>query len=297
MRLFDPASGLHIELGASGEFNIRVTDSRRLLLKVVGTTGALGQNDLLGGGTTRGIFRALVMTQVKSYLARVIRESGINVLEIDERLMELSTALRDRINEGLKEYGVTMPEFFVSRIVTPDDDPNFRRMKEQYAEQYLLVRQEQIKKSEAEAAQARKAVEAETAARLKDHRGPGRSGGPKDPEGSGGGGLPDAGGGRGSGDADEGLHLPAGDGKAGRLGSYEERADRRGGFRGRHDGRYRRPWDDSWSHGRRDRDDQGGHVPGLWGGKPDGPGTGGNDRRDDGGMPEAQEKREQLPGQ
>ena len=107
------------------------------------------------------------MTQVKSYLARVIRESGINVLEIDERLMELSTALRDRINEGLKEYGVTMPEFFVSRIVTPDDDPNFRRMKEQYAEQYLLVRQEQIKKSEAEAAQARKAVEAETAARLK----------------------------------------------------------------------------------------------------------------------------------
>ncbi len=167
VRLFDPASGLHIELGASGEFNIRVTDSRKLLLKVVGTTGALGQNDLLGGGTTRGIFRALVMTQVKSYLARVIRESGINILEIDERLMELSTALRDRINEGLKEYGVTMPEFFVSRIVTPDDDPNFRRMKEQYAEQYLLVRQEQIKKSEAEAAQGRKTVEAETAARLK----------------------------------------------------------------------------------------------------------------------------------
>ena len=93
VRLFDPASGLHIELGASGEFNIRVTDSRRLLLKVVGTTGALGQNDLLGGGTTRGIFRALVMTQVKSYLARVIRESGINILEIDERLLELSTAL------------------------------------------------------------------------------------------------------------------------------------------------------------------------------------------------------------
>ena len=167
VRLFDPASGLHIELGASGEFNIRVTDSRRLLLKAVGTTGGLGQNDLLGGGTTRGIFKALVMTQVKSYLARVIRESGINILEIDERLMELSTALRDQINEGLKDYGVTMPEFFVSRIVTPDDDPNFRRMKEQYAEQYLLVRQEQIKKSEAEAAQARKAVEAETAARLK----------------------------------------------------------------------------------------------------------------------------------
>lgn len=167
VRLFDPASGLHVELGASGEFNIRVTDSRRLLLKVVGTTGALRQEDLLGGGTTRGIFRALVMTQVKSCLAQVIKESGINVLEIDERLMELSEALRDRINEGLKDYGVTMPEFFVSRIVTPDEDPNYKRMKQQYAEQYLLVRQEQIRKSEAEAAQARMAVEAETEAKMK----------------------------------------------------------------------------------------------------------------------------------
>lgn len=166
VRLFDPSSGLHIELGASGEFNIRVSNSRKLLLKLVGTTATLGQDQLLGGNG-KGFFRAMVMTQVKSYLASVIRESGISILEIDERLMELSEALRDRINPRLDEYGLVMPEFFVSRIVTPDDDPNFRRMKEQYAEQYLLVRQEQIRKSEAEAAQQRKMVEAETEARMK----------------------------------------------------------------------------------------------------------------------------------
>lgn len=167
VRLFDPASGLHIEIGASGEFNIRVADSRRLLLKVVGTTGSLGQAELLGGGNAKGVFRALVMTQVKSYLAQAIRDSGINILEIDAHLLTLSQALRERINEGLADYGLTMPEFFVSRIVTPDDDPNFKRMREQYAEQYLLVRQEQIRKSEAEAAAERKAVEAQTAARMK----------------------------------------------------------------------------------------------------------------------------------
>lgn len=166
VRMFDPVSGLHIELGASGEFNVRVTDSRKLLLKVVGTTGALKQDQLLGGNG-KGFFRAMVMTQVKSYLAQAIRESGISVLEIDERLMELSEALRDRINPRLAEYGLTLPEFYVSRIVTPDDDPNYKRMKEQYAEQYLLVRQEQIRKSEAEAAAQRKAVEAQTEAQMK----------------------------------------------------------------------------------------------------------------------------------
>lgn len=167
VRLFDPASGLHIEIGASGEFNIRVTDSRKLLLKVVGTTGGLGQDQLLGIGNGKGFFRSMVMTQVKSYLAQTIKENTINILEIDEHLMALSGALRERINAALDEYGLTMPEFYVSRIVTPDDDPNFRRMKEQYAEQYLLVRQENIRKAEAEAAADRKAVEAQTAARMK----------------------------------------------------------------------------------------------------------------------------------
>lgn len=167
VRLFDPVSGLHIELGASGEFNIRVTDSRKLLLKVVGTTGGLGQEQLLGIGNGKGFFRSMVMAQVKSYLAQTIKENAINILEIDEHLMALSGALRERINAALDEYGLTMPEFYVSRIVTPDDDPNFRRMKEQYAEQYLLVRQEGIRKAEAEAAADRKAVEAQTAARMK----------------------------------------------------------------------------------------------------------------------------------
>lgn len=166
VRLFDPASGPHVELGASGEFNIRVANSRKLLLKVVGTTGGLKQEDLLGS-SGKGFFRAMVMTQVKSYLASAIRESGISVLEIDERLMELSDALREKINPRLEEYGLTMPEFFVSRVVTPDDDPNFRRMKEQFAEQYLNVRQEQIRRNVAEAEAKRKAVEAQTAAQMK----------------------------------------------------------------------------------------------------------------------------------
>lgn len=166
VRLLDPMTGMHIELGASGEFNIRVINSRKLLLKLVGTTATLKQDQLMGTNG-KGLFRTLVMTQVKSFLAATIRENAINVLEIDERLMELSEALRLRINGKLAEYGLEMPEFFVSRVVTPDDDPNFRKMKEQFAEQYLNVRQEQIRKNIAVAEAERKAVEAQTAAQMK----------------------------------------------------------------------------------------------------------------------------------
>ncbi|MDE6724156.1 MAG: SPFH domain-containing protein, partial [Ruminiclostridium sp.] len=167
IRMFDPASGLHLELGASGEFNIRVIDSRKLLTRLVGTTGGLKQQELLGIGNGKSYFRAMIMTQVKAYLAQAIKSCGINILEIDENLITLSTELKEKLNGFLKDYGLEMPEFFVSNVVTPDDDPNFKRMKQQYAEQYLLIRQEQIKKSEAEAAAQRKEVEATTAARMK----------------------------------------------------------------------------------------------------------------------------------
>jgi membrane protease subunit (stomatin/prohibitin family) len=166
VRMFDPTSGLHIEIGACGEFNIKVVNSRKLLMKLVGTAGSLRQEEILGIGNGKGYFRAMIMTQVKSYLAQSIKACGINILEIDERLIDLSNELKERLNGYLEDYGLQMPEFFVSRVITPDDDPNFRKMREQYAEQYLLVRQEQIRKSEAEAAAQRKEVEATTAARL-----------------------------------------------------------------------------------------------------------------------------------
>lgn len=161
VRMFDPASGLHVALGASGECNLRVSDSRRLLLKVVGTASGITQNELFD--VNIGAFRSMVMTQVKSYLPQAIRESGINVLEIDERLMELSEALRDKINPGLAEYGLTMPEFYVSRIVTPDDDPNFIEMKRLLAREKL----EPIHQRAAEATGRRQMTEAQTAAQLK----------------------------------------------------------------------------------------------------------------------------------
>ncbi len=167
VRLFDPVTGLHLEIGASGEFNIRVSNSRKLLLKVIGTTDRFSQSQLFGDGNTKGFFRSMVITQVKSYLAQTIKEKAIPILEIDSELLSLSEALREKINASLAEYGLTMPEFFVSRVVTPDDDPNFCRMKEQYAQQYLSVREQQIRKSEAEAAAQRMEVEAVTAARMK----------------------------------------------------------------------------------------------------------------------------------
>lgn len=164
--LFDPASGLHVELGASGSFNLRVTDPRRLVIKLVGTMGSLLQGDLYSGGVNSDAFRTMITTKVKANLAKIIKANSINVLEIDERIDTISLALRDAINPELAEYGLEMPEFYVANIVTPEEDPNFHRLKQQHADLFLKTHEEEIKKAEAEAAFERKAVEAQTTARI-----------------------------------------------------------------------------------------------------------------------------------
>lgn len=171
VRLFDPATGLHIEIGACGQFSLKVCDSRKLVVKLVGTTGTFTQEDVMGGNfetkTTVAKFKAMIMTKAKSSLAHAIKENRINILEVDEHLEALSDTLRKSINEMLMEYGLVMPEFYVTSIITPDDDPNFRRMKQQHADVYLKVREEEIRKAEAEASAERQVVEAETAAKMK----------------------------------------------------------------------------------------------------------------------------------
>lgn len=171
VRLFDPASGLHIEIGACGNFSLRVCDSRKLLVKLVGTASEFKQNEVMGDpysiSSVVGKFKALVMNKVKANIARIIKESNINILEIDEYIDVVSDKLRVAINEVLGEYGLVMPEFFVTSVMTPDDDPNFRRLKQQFADKTLRVREEEIRKVEAEAAQGRKILEAQTEAQLK----------------------------------------------------------------------------------------------------------------------------------
>ena len=169
VRLFDPASGLHVEIGASGNYNMRVTDARKLILKLVGTTDGLIQSDITGDGKSygTGMFKALIINKVKANLARIIKEENLNILEIDAFLDVLSSKLMVDINEALDEYGLTMPEFYVTSIVTPDDDPNFVRLKQQFADKTLKVREEEVRKAEAEAAQQRRIVEAQTEAQLK----------------------------------------------------------------------------------------------------------------------------------
>ena len=59
---------------------------------------------------------------------RTLKENNINILEVDEHLTELSATLKSKIIPGFEEYGLTVPEFYLTTVVLPEEDD--RKIKE-----------------------------------------------------------------------------------------------------------------------------------------------------------------------
>ncbi|MDD6311205.1 MAG: SPFH domain-containing protein [Firmicutes bacterium] len=132
VRFVEPTMGIPIELGASGEMNLAVSDGRKMLINLVGTTSGIAWDDESGNFTKslQKSFRPMISTAVKSQLPTAIKRKNIDIVEVDQHLMELSDGLRECILPGFEEYGLTIPQLYLSNVVLPESDPNFKRLRE-----------------------------------------------------------------------------------------------------------------------------------------------------------------------
>lgn len=139
VQYIDPQYGFPLQLGASGEMALRVADSRKLLIKLVGTENALGQQKLVS------FFRAFLMARVKTYIAQVIKANAINVFEIDEHLTAFSEQLQALLLPDFAEYGIALARFFVTNIVKPDGDRQYEKFKELHFRQYADIAEAKLR--------------------------------------------------------------------------------------------------------------------------------------------------------
>lgn len=170
VRYLDPEYGIPIEIGASGSMNLRVYDSKALLTKLVGTMKGIAWD---GGAeefskSLQQCFRPMISTMVKSNLSQAIKAENFDIFEVDEHLESLSSALLLKILPGFEEYGLTIPQFYLTTVVLPEDNPDFKRMKELHtvALQTRVARAEAAVRTaqaeaEADITAARRAVELE----------------------------------------------------------------------------------------------------------------------------------------
>lgn len=135
----EPTYGFPLSIGASGEMSLRAEDSRKLLLKLVGTESFLGQQKLVS------FFRSFLMTRVKTYIAQVLKAKSINIFEIDEHLTIFSNEIKNLLVSDFADYGVSLEQFFVTTIVKPDGDKQYEKFKELHFRQYADVAEAKLK--------------------------------------------------------------------------------------------------------------------------------------------------------
>lgn len=134
----EPTYRFPLSIGASGEMSLSVADSKKLLIKLVGTETSLTRDNLTN------FFRAFLMTKVKTYIAQEMRSSAINIFEIDEKLEDFSSAIKSRLDNDFFSYGVNLARFFVTTIVKPDGDSQYEKFKDLHYRQYAAVAEAQL---------------------------------------------------------------------------------------------------------------------------------------------------------
>lgn len=139
VQYIEPTYGFPLSIGASGEMSLRAEDSRKLLLKLVGTEDFLSQQKLVT------FFRSFLMTRVKTYIAQVMKANAINIFEIDENLTVFSDCLKKLLVEDFKDYGVSLERFFVTNIVKPDGERQYEKFKELYFRQYADIAEAKLR--------------------------------------------------------------------------------------------------------------------------------------------------------
>ncbi len=139
VQYLEPTYKFPLSIGASGEMSISVDDSRKLLVKLVGTERALDQAKLVS------FFRAFLMTKAKTYIAQVMKASEISIFEIDEHLENFSNEIKNRLHDDFLDYGVALNRFFVTTVVKPNGDPTYERFKDLHYRQYADVAEAELK--------------------------------------------------------------------------------------------------------------------------------------------------------
>ena len=101
--------------------NFKIANARKLLLKLVGTSGKLTRQDLMedGEGHIKNYFRSLIQLTVSTNLANIITAEKMDILQLDQQKMRLSAAMLNAIQSSFEEYGLVVTEFLVMGIMLP----------------------------------------------------------------------------------------------------------------------------------------------------------------------------------
>ncbi|WP_421990009.1 SPFH domain-containing protein [Roseococcus sp.] len=123
IQLQDPKFGLMVPVRSFGQYAVKVKDSKKFLLKLVGTLRYFDAESVMS------YFQGIFITRIKTEISRQIVNNKISVLEISSNLDQMSRLLMETLTGEMDEYGLHLENFNINSINLPENDPGVVSLK------------------------------------------------------------------------------------------------------------------------------------------------------------------------
>jgi len=117
LQLRDPEYKIPIPVRAYGQFGVQIENSRKFLVKLVGTRAALDRATLVSS------FKGLILNRIGDLIASYLIKKKINVFEVSAYLGEMADESVERLKAVFDDYGIDVVNFYVGSVNVPEDDP------------------------------------------------------------------------------------------------------------------------------------------------------------------------------
>ena len=112
----DPSLQIPFKLQAHGQFAVRVSDSKQLMLKLVGTMTSFTQLSL------QNYFGSIMTSRIKDHISNLIISEGLSYTELNSKLVSISEKVAPKLAETFDKYGLALEELVVENISIKEDE-------------------------------------------------------------------------------------------------------------------------------------------------------------------------------
>jgi len=142
----DPKFEILIALRAFGQFGIKIDDSKKFLVEII---GALGGSSLVDHRIVSRYFKGLLTTKIKDTIASSVINNKLSIFDITASIDLISEICKKRVVDEFDRFGIKVVNFFIESINVPNTDiMRLRDILERKAEftqigdeRYVLMRQ------------------------------------------------------------------------------------------------------------------------------------------------------------
>ena len=124
IQIEDPKYKIIVPVRAHGQYGMRVSNPRKFLETLIGNMQGFSSEKV------DSYIKGRLLTSLNSIIAQQIVDEGVSVLDINTRLMQLSSTCEQLLNTQFEKYGITLTEFSIMSINVPQEDPSVLRLKE-----------------------------------------------------------------------------------------------------------------------------------------------------------------------